>query len=156
MARKSSAPAAESNTGLIVTLVFFVLATLTLGVFTYLGYSGQTELVEKEKKAQGEVKNAKKALDEESVRRLILAIGTGNEQPGDQQKLNALKAANKAELDKGVQALKDLTWDPNLERPTMTYAEKFAKMSKDLATAQSEKKLAEQKLNEAEKALATE
>ncbi len=156
MARKTSAPS-ESNTGLIVTLVFFVLATLTLGVFTYFGYSGQTELAEKEKKAQGEVKAAKKALDEESVRRLAIAIATGNDQPGDQQKLNGLKASYKAELDKAIAGIKDVDkWDPNLDRPALTLSDKIAKMTKDLATATNEKKLAEQKRDEAEKALATE
>jgi hypothetical protein len=156
MAKKTSAPS-ESNTGLIVTLVFFVLATLTLGVFTYLGYSGQAEFAEKEKKAQAETKAAKKALDEESVRRLVTAIATGNEQPGDQQKLNGLKSTYKSEFDKTVGSLKDLDkWDANLDRPAMTYTDKFAKMSKDLSIALGEKKTAETKRDEAEKALATE
>lgn len=156
MAKKVSAPS-DSNTGLIVTLVFFILTTLVLGVFTYLGYSGQADFADKEKKAQGEVKAAKKALDEESVRRLVTAIATGNEQPGDQQKLNALKTTYKGEFDKTVGSLKDLDkWDANLDRPAMTYTDKFAKMAKDLSLAASEKKLAEQKRDEAEKALATE
>jgi hypothetical protein len=156
MAKKTSAPS-DSNTGLIVTLVLFVVATLTLGVFTYLGYSGQTELVEKEKKAQGEVKAAKKALDEETLRRLIIAIATGNEQPGDQQRLNGLKNNYKGEFDKTVASLKDLDkWDANLDRPALTYADKFAKMNKDLSIANNEKKQAEQKRDEAEKAFASE
>lgn len=156
MARKVSGPA-ESNTGLVVTLVFFVLATLTLGVFTYLGYSGQLDYQEKAKKSDSDAKAAKKATDEEAVRRLVIAIGTGNEQPGDQQKLNGLKGANKGEFDKAVAALKDVEkWDPNTDRPALTLSDKIAKMTKDLATAINEKKLAEQKRDEAEKALASE
>ena len=33
-----------SNLGLIVTLVFFVLATVILGVTTYMGYSDQAKM----------------------------------------------------------------------------------------------------------------
>lgn len=155
MARKTSAPT-ESNTILIVALVFFVVATLTLGVFTYLGYSGQTDFAEKEKKAQTELKNAKKALDEETVRRLVTSIAMGVDQPGDQQKLNALKAGYRAEFDKTVAGIKDIKWDANLDRPALTYADSFAKMSKDLNSAVNDKKQAEQKRDEAEKGLATE
>src|SRR4051812_28989502 len=36
-----------SSQGLIVTLIFFILATIILGVTTYLGFDGQTELAKK-------------------------------------------------------------------------------------------------------------
>ncbi len=41
----------ESNTGLIITLVFFILATLGLGVSTYYGFAEQDKLREDAKKA---------------------------------------------------------------------------------------------------------
>lgn len=41
----------ESNTGLIITLVFFILATLGLGVSTYYGFAEQDKLKEDAKKA---------------------------------------------------------------------------------------------------------
>ena len=42
MAKKKDGP----GTGLIITLVFFVLATLILGITTYMGITGQEELTE--------------------------------------------------------------------------------------------------------------
>ena len=41
----------ESNTGLIITLVFFILATLGLGVSTYYGFAEQDKLKEETTKA---------------------------------------------------------------------------------------------------------
>jgi hypothetical protein len=155
--KASSSASPDSNTGLIVTLVFFVLATLTLGVFTYFGYDGQRELAEKEKKAQADVKNARKALEEETVRRLVLAIGTGNEQPGDLQKLNGLKNQYKSVFDQATQAMKDLPkWDTNLDRPSDTYQDIIAKLRKDLDAAVAARKTAENNLNEARSAHANE
>lgn len=160
-AKKSSKPSSgsnpDSNTGLIVTLVFFVLATLTLGVFTYLGYSGQAELVEKEKKAQNDLKAAKKSLDEESVRRAVLAIASGNESTDDQKKLASLKGGNDAAFKAVTGALKELPkWEPGLDRPNETYVDVIGKLRKDLETARNEKRTAEGNLAEARTAHDTE
>src|SRR5262245_17236849 len=38
--------------GLIVTLIFFILATIILGVTTWLGFSGQDELAKKKDEAE--------------------------------------------------------------------------------------------------------
>lgn len=46
----------ESNTGLIITLVFFVLATLGLGVATYYGFAEQTALRDAKKKSDDDLK----------------------------------------------------------------------------------------------------
>ncbi|HTU88500.1 MAG TPA: hypothetical protein VMF69_00245 [Gemmataceae bacterium] len=42
----------ESKQGLIITLVFFILATLSLGVSTYFGFSGQDKLEKDAKEAK--------------------------------------------------------------------------------------------------------
>ena len=44
------------GTGMIVTLVFFVLASLILGVTTYMGFDGQTELENQKKEADTKTK----------------------------------------------------------------------------------------------------
>jgi len=44
ISRSSSSPKGESKNGLIVTLVFFILATIGLGVSTYFGFSEQETL----------------------------------------------------------------------------------------------------------------
>lgn len=51
-----AAKGGESKQGLIVTLIFFILATLTLGVFTYLGYDGQQQFIDARKKAEADLK----------------------------------------------------------------------------------------------------
>lgn len=54
--RSSGSSGGESKQGLIITLIFFVLATIILGVTTYLGFDGQAEL-----KKQADSANAEKS-----------------------------------------------------------------------------------------------
>jgi hypothetical protein len=61
MAKKRGGGGAKSNMGLIITLVFFVLATVILGVTTYLGFSEQ----EAKDKAKAEAIAAEKKREEE-------------------------------------------------------------------------------------------
>lgn len=157
MAKKSSRSAssssskAESNTGLIVALVIFVLLTLTLGVFTYFGYDGQKQYADEAKKEKTNATNAKKALDEERVRRLVLAIATGNEGPTDQRDLAGLKAQTGTTFTTAIApaSLKELKWNAAQDRPDDTYQDLIAKLRKDKDTAVAEKKTAEKNLNEA-------
>lgn len=60
-----------SNLGLIITLVFFVLTTVVLGITTYLGYSDQEKLVNEKKKAE---EDAKKANSERDVYRYLYVV----------------------------------------------------------------------------------
>jgi hypothetical protein len=50
---------AESKRGLIITLVFFILATLGLGVSTYMGFADQDKLEKAAKEAQSKEKTFK-------------------------------------------------------------------------------------------------
>ncbi|MFL5329522.1 MAG: hypothetical protein ACJ8C4_11460 [Gemmataceae bacterium] len=146
----SSSSSGESNTGLIVTLIFFVIASLTLGVFTYLGYSGQDQFAQDAKKAKAEAAAAKKAQDEETVRRLVLSIATGNEAPGDQQKLAQLKGGAGGVYTATTASLKDkgITWDGAQDRPVATYLDQFAKLTKERDSAVADKRTAEATLKE--------
>ena len=67
MAKKS----AESNTGLIIALVCFVLLSVTLGVFAYLGFAGQAELDKKAKEAAQKESDMKKERDNEQLRAAV-------------------------------------------------------------------------------------
>ena len=59
----------ESNTGLVVSLVLFILLTIGLGVTTYLGYSGKSEAEGKISQADQKAGAAeKKAQEEEAVK----------------------------------------------------------------------------------------
>src|SRR4051812_17984982 len=89
--RPASSGGGESNTGLVVSLVIAILLALTLGVFTYLGYSGQTDLQAKAKSSDASAAKAAKDRDDEKVRRLVLAVATGNDAPGELQQLTALR-----------------------------------------------------------------
>src|SRR5690242_3973854 len=53
----------ESKKGLIITLVFFILATLILGVATYFGFAEQEKLDKAAKEAQKNEKSAKDDRD---------------------------------------------------------------------------------------------
>jgi hypothetical protein len=148
---KKTASAPESNTGLIVALVIFVLLTLTLGVFTYFGYDGQKQLAEEAKKEKTNATNARAAADEEKVRRLVLAIATGNEGPNDQRELGSLKGQAKLAgvFTQATAALKDIKWNAAQDRPDETYQDKIAKLSKERDTALNEKRVAEKNLVDA-------
>src|SRR5262245_10686166 len=57
-----------SNLGLIITLVFFVLATVILGVTTYMGYS---DMATKDKAVADKEKERKQADDDAKHYRMI-------------------------------------------------------------------------------------
>jgi hypothetical protein len=71
------------GTGMILMLVFFVLATLILGVTTYMGYSGQDELETQAKAAKEEAKKAQDVATEERLRKIVLRGGSGTADPDD-------------------------------------------------------------------------
>jgi hypothetical protein len=49
MAKPAKGGAGDSKQGLIITLVFFVLLAIGLGVGTYYGFAGQKDLEDKAK-----------------------------------------------------------------------------------------------------------
>ncbi|HVK11273.1 MAG TPA: hypothetical protein VM597_21060, partial [Gemmataceae bacterium] len=69
------------GTGMIVTLVFFVLASLILGVTTYMGFDGQTDLENKAKEAETKMKAAQDQAAEQTARLAVgrSALGTADE-----------------------------------------------------------------------------
>ncbi|MFN5288554.1 MAG: hypothetical protein ACK5E4_00530, partial [Planctomycetia bacterium] len=82
MAARASArtsPKGESKQGLVVTLVFFVLATIGLGVSTYFGFSEQEDL---RKKAE-DSDNKQKAEDLEGFDALKSKFDEGSILPKD-------------------------------------------------------------------------
>lgn len=70
-----------AGTGMIITLVFFVLTSLILGVTTYMGFDGQAELENDTKKAKEELKTVQAKLTEEQIRVSVnrIAIGSADE-----------------------------------------------------------------------------
>lgn len=112
----------KSNTGLVVSLVFFVLTSIFLGVLTYYGYAGRSEAVASEAKKNADLQSMTKNRDEERTRKLVLRIATGNDQKDDQTSLAGLKGSNGGAFTEETASLKNLPkWDPALNRPTKTY-----------------------------------
>ncbi len=54
----AKSPTKESNTGLVVTLVFFILSTIGLGVSTYMGFAEQKKYIEAAKDAETKKKDS--------------------------------------------------------------------------------------------------
>lgn len=71
----------ESKTPLIVALVFFVLATVILGVTTYLGFSGESEARDAAKAAEEKERTAQTAADKakEGMAMFKVVLGTAND-----------------------------------------------------------------------------
>jgi hypothetical protein len=79
----------ESGPGtfMILVLVFFILASLILGVTTYLGYKGQEELEAQAKGAAEKQKAAEAQANEQLTRRNFLRVINGTEDPDDRKDL---------------------------------------------------------------------
>lgn len=100
MAKKKSG----NNMGLILTLVFFVIATFATGLVAYFGY----EEIETHKGKAVEAKKKEDAMAlqyrEERVRKAMLRIAIGSEEPGDRvlivQELGPLQGPIKDEHDR--------------------------------------------------------
>ncbi len=98
MAKKKDG--SESNLGLIITLVIFVLLTIILGVTTYMGFSAQEE----KDKAVAKMKQEKDDAEARATwgyakTRILRAIIDGKHAPGDDAARTALE---KQQIDSGT------------------------------------------------------
>ncbi|HEY8504020.1 MAG TPA: hypothetical protein VIL46_05520, partial [Gemmataceae bacterium] len=148
MAKKREEPNGK-NTGLIVTLVIFILLTLLLGTLTYFGYSGQAQLETKAKDAEKARADAQQKLEEERVRSGVLAVALGippSDNPADLQGLWRLRSnVAQEEYQKIVQKLQglpesDFAW-PLLDQdpaptPTNTLTDLCVKYHENMLAAQ--------------------
>jgi hypothetical protein len=125
----------ESKQGLVVTLVFFILATIGLGVATYYGMAEQDKLKQEAKKEADKVKIADAERDYFRLQSAILRSYLGA--PPAAGSPAAAELANKPKFDDGkdfatkyakdypeakglldkVTAVKELRWDPATNQP---------------------------------------
>jgi hypothetical protein len=91
-------PESGPGTFMILVLVFFVLATIILGVTTYLGYKGQEELETQAKKAADDAKAARAQADEQLTRRNYLRTVIGTATPDDRKDLAGAAQTQAANL----------------------------------------------------------
>jgi hypothetical protein len=80
-----------SNQGLIITLIFFVLATIILGVTTYLGFDGQTQFLKEKNEAVKKQKEWEAAANWYRAQALIERAYLGRSFPKDQEPLTQLR-----------------------------------------------------------------
>jgi hypothetical protein len=99
----------ESGPGtfMILALVFFILASLILGVTTYMGFNGQTELEAKAKEADDKAKTAAKNAAENQLRLDVLRVAVGSDQPEDRQALAGAPSDQVANVLDEVKKLSD-------------------------------------------------
>lgn len=169
----------ESNQGLVIVLVFFILATIGLGVGTYYGFADQDKLKADKKKADGDRKKADDERDfyrfEANLLRAYLGI------PVEGKALEEL-AQNKAKFDsnqfggglsderkKELEELRSklvkdtfegkraMAWDANKNQPVITYEAmldgalaRVKQLEDSLKTAEAERAKAEKKAADAE------
>ena len=87
MARQQSS---GPGLGLILTLIFFILATFICGTLAYFGYSEQDKLVADAKAAKKEKDQTQIRLEEEQARKLVLRSAMGLMEGDDEKDLSAL------------------------------------------------------------------
>jgi hypothetical protein len=89
----------ETKAPIVIALVFFVLATLTLGVLTYMAYDQVAAQKDAAKKAGQERDEAKSKLTEEQAKVLMYkaALGTNSEAEFDNLKSGGKEAVAKGE-----------------------------------------------------------
>jgi len=145
---KQTSGGSESKLGLILTLIFFILATFILGTLAYFGYTEQEQLVAKEKEANKKRQDAEGRLEEERARKLVLRIINGSDTPEDQQDfaglVNQRPQAVLEEFNKVVAQMKkdlpdDFVWDMTgtnpAPKPTNTLPNLILKYKDDVRKA---------------------
>lgn len=95
------------GTGLILVLVFFILASLVLGVTTYMGFNGQTELEAQAKTAKEEAKKAADNAAEQTLRRNVARAALGTETPENRQELTGAPQAQQANVLDEIRLIND-------------------------------------------------
>jgi hypothetical protein len=147
----------ESNTGMVVSLVLFIILTIGLGVTTYLGYSGKSEAEGRISQAESKAAAETKKAQEEEALKATLRIALGADTDADRQTFSGRKSANEAKIKEQVTALKWFQgpnrWEiaATANRPPKNYSDLLAE-SQQLALAKDrEAKLAESNLAEARK-----
>lgn len=140
MARRDSD--GESKQGLVIALVAFVILFVLTAVIAFLGYSDAKTYGDQ---LEAKITELKTARDKEQVQRarvgqLMLAALYND---ADKKKLekdadvvsyeaNKRQKATKDILDEDLKKLKELKWEPGMERPELSYSERITKMEVDL------------------------
>jgi hypothetical protein len=144
-------PGGEPKTGLVITLVFFILATIGLGVATYYGFAEQQKLTKEREDAKKALETQKQAARYYKYLANQLSDYIGDADEIDRQEYASLKeefasgklGAGEGTLDKMKAKIDkldkpkdgkgetDVSWDAANKKPKITYQ----KLVKDLNAA---------------------
>jgi len=155
----------ESKQGLVITLVFFVLATIGFAVGTYYGFAEQDRLAKDAKKAKDEEKTAKDSRDWWKFQALAYRGYMGNLPATSAEEAAVLRdkfmggsAGGSKEPDEAdVKTLfqnvldKKLGWNTAMKKPSTTYEDLLAKREQriqDLEKTNAGLQLANKKLGD--------
>ena len=132
MAKKKSG----TSIGLILVLIFFVLATFICGTVAYFGYSEQEQFKKQAKEAKDDLAKEQTKYREERVRKIVLRTSIGIETPDDRVTLvteyGNFQGPIMDEVDTLLQELKDKTPEPFLwELLTTKSADDLKKLGED-------------------------
>jgi hypothetical protein len=150
----------ESKQGLVVFLVFFILATLGLGVTTYYGFADQDRLQKEAKDAKAKEKTANDERNYYKAQAMILGA-YHDSPPKDMDELAVQKTAfdagqlgQSAKDKEQVKALftkvqQTIKWDPAKNLPSMSYEGLLAEWAKRYEALENRNKaLEKEKANE--------
>jgi hypothetical protein len=171
MAKRRGGAEGGSNMGLIMTLVFFILTTIVLGVTTYMGYAEVKDYDDKRKTAEGKMKDMEKEKDWYKFQAMVVREYAGHpvkeEKAGDDAR--TLLAKDKEEFSKTgnvsrkfgdkapglvdfkgfVETMdKTLPWKPGELAPATTYVTLVQAKDKEIANARNDAERAQKQLAE--------
>jgi hypothetical protein len=135
------------NQALIIFLVFFILATITLGVTTYLGFDSAAKAAEADKKAQADAKKQEAEADYQKFQAMYFRTLMGRPAPKDAEAIETLRAKwDRSELqnrsnDPSKQDVinliaatdKEFEWNTGAKKPARTFETIRADKEKELA-----------------------
>jgi hypothetical protein len=136
----------ESKKGLIITLVFFILATLILGVATYFGFAEQEKLTKEKSEAQKNEKSAKDDRDwykfQSQYYRAVMGLPTSvdkeflatRKEQFDGGRLNPADSKDKEDVTKLIKEDLDkrFVWNVKEQKPDQTYESLLAKQQAEI------------------------
>jgi len=142
----------SSNTGLVVTLVFFILSTIGLGISTYTGYTADEGKDVTIKKWKAEADAQKKISDWYEFQSLLYRAYMGHLDADDQEKLRVKYGQYKANTLAGIDAEKPkvaalvaslndekkLAMDEALVKPKKTYEQLLVDLRNEIQVLQGQ------------------
>jgi len=139
----------ESKQGLIIALTVFVILSIALGVTTYYGFDGQTQLADQKKDAEQKRKVMEDSRNWEGYKALLYKAYIGQPSKEDLESLADLRGKYERSLigknEKDKQEVDDLTkkletelgWDKATSKPLNDYSRKVAALTAELAKTQA-------------------